>query len=474
MKARPTSVFSEAKELASRMLRFGYDAIAAKAKRQPPSGLLRSEDDELNVTQRRLLLSASRDIHRNYVIAAWMIRRHLDYVTTFRFQCRGDDPALNRQIDTLMRDWTASPEFDVAGRHPLRRWLRIFEARAVLDGDVFALKTKTGQLQAIEGDRVRTPTGGLPDGLSAVDFLHGIKTDAVGRLQQLCICKRPRGSDFAPGGGTFQFERLLSAVNVHQHGYFDRFDQVRGVSPLAPALNSLRDSYEGIDYALAKAKVAQLFALALFRGDPNNPPTDIEGQDYSKIKFGEGAGILNLDPGDRAEFLESRTPSTEFQAFQIMVIQLALKALDIPFSFFSENFTNYSGARQALLQYEQSAQNRRADLVQLLDAITRWRLILWQLDGLLPAFDVDALNWEWVHASLPWLDPLKEVQADLSQLSAGLTSRRRLLKERGEEFFEVAQELAEEQQFLADLGLPTAIQPDNALIKELVKDAPAQ
>ena len=73
------------------------------------------------------------------------------------------------------------------------------------------------------------------------------------------------------------------------------------------------------------------------------------------------------DPGDRAEFLESKSPSTEFQAFSQVMVSVALKALDIPYSFYAENFTNYSGARQALLQYEQSAKIKRMDLQALLD-----------------------------------------------------------------------------------------------------------
>jgi hypothetical protein len=44
------------------------------------------------------------------------------------------------------------------------------------------------------------------------------------------------------------------------------------------------------------------------------------------------------------------------------MIQTALKGLDIPYSFFDEAHTNYSGARQALLQYEQSADVKRHDV----------------------------------------------------------------------------------------------------------------
>lgn len=455
-------------QLPLQALRWGYDAVAPKLKRRSPSGILRSEDAELNTSQRKQLLSSARDIHRNYVTAGWMIRKHLDYVTTFRFQGRSRDKQLNDKLQRLMAAWSTARSCDIAARHPLRRFLRLLEARAALDGDVWVNRLSSGSLQAIEGDRVRTPIGGLPDGITAGDLTHGVLTTEYGRNLKVCVCRRGRTSDFSPNAGTFTFETLLDASHVWQHGYFDRFDQVRGISPLSAALNNLQDSYEGIDYALARSKLEQLLTLAIFKADPNATLDGDDPQDYSgTIKLG-GLGILQLDAGDRAEFLKGTNPSNEFQAFQTLVTSLTLKALDLPYSFFNESFTNYSGARQALLQYEQSASNRRADIVEFLDWLTAWRIALWALDGQLTFAEAEAANWEWVHAALPWLDPLKESQADIANLSAGLTTRKRLLKARGEEWDDVVTELADEQRRLQELGLPTSVQPDNALIKEFV------
>lgn len=462
--------------MASAALKFGYDAVVAKAKRQAPTGICRSEDAELDPSQRRQLLSASRDINRNFVIASWMVRRHLDFVTTFRFQARSIDAALNKKLEDQFYSWSQASQFDAARRHPLRRFIRLAEARAVLDGDVFLYRLADGRVQAIEGDRVRSPIGQLlPDGLTARDIVHGIHTDEAGGLKSICVCSRTKTSDFSPSAGGFVFERLLDAVHVHQHGYFDRFDQVRGISPLACALNSLRDSYEGIDYALAKMKIAQLFGLAFFRGDPdaiNAADRPENTTDYKAMKL-DGPKILDLDVGDRVEWLESKTPSMEFQAFQTLVIQLALKALDLPYSFFNESFTNYSGSRGARLLYAQSCKNRQADVVDLLDWLTRWRLAWLLAAGDLTEGEYLAANWEWVHASMPGLDPLKEIEADLRRLAAGMTTRRRLCKEQGEDYDEIKRELAEEQADLAELGLPTNVQPDNGLIKELVTDGAA-
>jgi len=54
------------------------------------------------------------------------------------------------------------PRHDVSGRHSRQRFVRLMEQRRTVDGDMFMLKVASGHVQAIEGDRVRTPSHGAP------------------------------------------------------------------------------------------------------------------------------------------------------------------------------------------------------------------------------------------------------------------------------------------------------------------------
>jgi capsid protein len=65
------------------------------------------------------------------------------------------------------------------------------------------------------------------------------------------------------------------------------------------------------------------------------------------------------------------------------------------------------------------------------------------------------LKWDWIPRGLPWIDPLKEVNANIAALQAGLTSRQRICKERGEDFYEIADERREEEEYLRESGLAT-------------------
>lgn len=458
----------------------GYDAVNEPNKRKMPPPTIRREDDNLRPQQRKQLLASTQNVVRNFAVARWAIARHLDYVSTFSFQATTGNKALDSLLERRVTDWSRPENFEVTQRFGRQQFTRLAELQRTLNGDMGILKIRSRKVQAIESDLIRSPNnGGFPPGYSPADFLHGVKVNRYGKPLAYSICRRGKSSDIAPGSYRYEFERVVPSRSLYHFSCHDRFDQIRGISPLACAVNSLVDCYEGIDYALAKMKVSQLFALSLYRqrieGDALSqtldPGTDDEDETqprYSKFAFSNGPQLLDLQNGERAEILESHTPSSEFQNFTQLTIALSLKALDIPYSFFAENFTNYSGARQAMLQYEAAAKIKRQDIVALLDHLFRWRAVAWINDGYLPqGVTLDQLRWRWVPLGQPWIDPLKEMQAKLAALSAGLTSRQRESLDNGEDWFDIVDELAAESEYLKDKGLPADVNPGNVTINEV-------
>jgi capsid protein len=158
--------------------------------------------------------------------------------------------------------------------------------------------------------------------------------------------------------------------------------------------------------------------------------------------------------------MESATPSTEFQQYMKEAIQLALKALDIPFSFYDESHTNFSGSRQALILYQQSVDAKRESLRNLLNALTVWRLSLFIVNGELELppeiTTLDDIDFEWVGCGVPWIDPMKEALANTQMLNNGTTSRQRVCKANGENFYQIVDEIAAENEYLKEKGVTLA------------------
>lgn len=429
---------------------FDYDGASTNTKRKSPAMRLKSTDQILTPTSRKRLTANTRDLMQNFSLAAWAVRRHLDYVSSFSFQPRTGDDELDKTLEALMRWYSRPLHCDVAARHSLPRMVRMAEERRVVDGDVFLVKLSSGHLQAIEGDRVRNPS--QTDTTPGSDgFVHGVKSTKGGRMSNIAVHRRTTA-------GGYEFERIVKSSNVFHIGYYDRFDQIRGVSPLAPAINAFRDVYEGAEYALAKMKVAQLFGLVFYRENPDDFGETVSADESGyDVDFGSGPVKLDLDPGDKAEFLESKSPPAEFQSFMQTTISMALKSLDLPFSFYDESFTNFFGSRAALLHYEKACKSKRAGLRELLDRITLWRLGLFIADGDLglPAgMELRDVEWEWVHDGTPWWDPSKEINGDILAISAGLKTRSQIIKERhGRDFRTVIDQLAQEEEYIRESGV---------------------
>jgi len=400
------------------------------------------------------MVGTTRDLRRNFTEAAWAIRKHLDFVSTFTFHARTDDEDVNNIVETFIEAVSDPLSFDLAGRHGRQRFVRLLEAGAVVDGDCAAAFISDGRVQGVEGDRIRTPMD-LDPSFTGKKIIHGVQVNDAGRAIQYLVCRR------AQLGVGFEFERAIPARYMNVHGYFDRFDQVRGVTPLATAINQFQDVYEGRVYALAKAKVAQLFGL-IFTREQSDPVTadlrnlvnqqgqsgnEVQSQDYidqvQQAYAQAGIPMLDMDKGDDAKFLENRTPSTEFQSFDQLIIASALKSLDIPFSFYDESHTNFFGSKNALQQYLFSVDIKRANLMAWLNRWAAWRLglAIATAELILPKRKgFSDLSWEWVPQGLPWWKPLEEVKAQAESVKAGFTSTPRVCKERGDDAYAIMDE----------------------------------
>jgi len=431
----------------------GYDAINPRGKRKLGPSTITREDNLLKTGKRTKLQSTSQDLVRNFTLAGWMIRRHLDYVALFDFHSRSATcqeltgrysleqlKSLDAQIQRLMKEDSDADKCDVGNRFGREKMFRIAEMHRTVSGDTGLIKLADGRLQGIESDLIRQPSSDAAGfrGNKIDEWVDGIKIGVGG--VPLAYAVHSRGM----GGANYKFQRIIPAANFIHYGHFTRYasDQVKGVSPIVASLNNLRDVYDGFDYALAKMKVSQLFAFAVF-SDALDHTGDIEEESESEeggggkkynVDFGSGPVHLELDPGDRAEFLESKTPSTELQAFCQLVIGVAIKSLDIPYSFYDESHTNFFGSRAAWLHYERSCIDKRADQIQMRDNYTRWKLQGWIQSGrlVLPAgMTIEDCEWEWVPRGVTWWDKAKEIKGDKEAIAAGFDNPESVCKSRG-------------------------------------------
>ncbi len=457
---------------------FGYDATESTKNRKAPRRKLRHEDEHLTSNGRKNLLGTTRDLRRNEISARWVLRKHIDFVVKHNFQPNTGREDLDSELKKFYSMAAKKENFDVSGRYNLDNFMRILEAARVIDGDIYCVRQRGGYLQPIEGDRIRqpteksvgiTPSNGYTTGYLP-DWYCGVKVDSTGRHKQYAVHKRHQTG--------FEFERFISAKKVIPFGFWDRFDQTRGISPLASVINKVQDLNESYDYALAKAKVAQLFAMAITReakmglADDDDDRSDSDAS--SAVNFDKGAMVLDLDEGEDAKFLASATPETATQDFWKDMLAQICKSLNIPYSFWDESYTNFNGSRTALILYLRSCEQDREAQVAFRNDWFSWRLKIGILKGeiQLPVdFQIDPSQWMWIPDGLQYWDTLKEASADEKLINMGLRTRTEIRQERyGDEWTDVAKRLAEEKALMQELDiLPADMQPPSEPLPEIVE-----
>ena len=445
---------------------FSYYGAEDKGRRQAPASRTKSEDIVLRPPKRKKLVATARDHYRNYALMAWAIRRHLDYVSKFSPLVRTGSDELNNYLESLLKQHGKKRNFDVAGRHSRDSMLRLFEMLKITDGDCALHKVEGGYLQGIEGDRIRqSEENGTNE--------HGLVIDEfTGRTEAYAVHNRT-------DGGGFEFSTMLDAAMVAFDGYYGRFDQTRGISPLAAALNMCTDAHEAFEWTQLKIKFHAILGLQINRattsevsdGFPTTESldydTDSDGVQTAENRYEfdpSGLTMFDMDPGESVAPIESNTPAQEFTDYSMLMIRLILLALDIPYTAFDSMSASFSARIADREEYENSAKSKRRKNCEVLEEVYEWIVgNWWETDATLRNLaraagiaTADALNdaIEWTGQATPWLDKLKEVNGDAVAIANGLDSRSRIVKRRhGVSFEDIARELAAEENLADELGL---------------------
>lgn len=430
---------------------FSVAAVASSDNRKDIKKDLSSQDDKLKPKDREKAISRSRQHQEDFSAAGWALRKHLDFVAEHNLSFKTGDQVLNSELEAAIAEESKAENFDERGLHSRESFTRTFEACALVDGDVFAQKLRSGRIQAIEGDRVFEPPRKKKK--KGETWVHGCRKNSSGRITQIAVHRRQ------PGSNKFKFERIVDYSNVLHHGHFQRFDQTRGITPFLAGMNDTQDVYENKAYALARSKIAQYFGLVIKREDAGVS----EVPDFAKGPF-----AMEIDSDAEADFLQDKNPSPEWQKFIQTCLGMALKSIDLPFSFWQEDFTNFFGSKSAMLLYLKSAFSKRRNLKErFLNPWTDWKINqLRSRDYFRRLRSMEVINYRWIALGTAWSNPLQDVQASIQEIAMSLNSRQRKVQEiLGEDWFEIVEELAAEEKFLKSKGVPS-VNPSTLVMKE--------
>lgn len=257
-------------------------------------------------------------------------------------------------------------------------------------------------------------------------------------------------------GALQQRVRVPAAEILHLFACDEGEEQVRGVPALhAIALKLHREAkYEEAELIAACVEACKMMVAT--------PPADWEGGDALPDTLPDEVApgqILINNPGWTTEIFDPKRPTGNYAEFTDAVLYSAAAGLGVSHASLTGNLSqvNYSSIRWGGLQERDFWRGWQAWMGAHFNAeVFRAWLDAAFLSGRLEGVrfqDLRRLTANWYPRGWAWVDPQKEIAADVLAVNNGLDTRTRVVAERGEDFADVVAELRREKELAAAAGL---------------------
>jgi lambda family phage portal protein len=355
---------------------------------------------------------------------------------------RHTDSEIRRELNAYFRAWT--DRADAEGRTDFEGLQASIARSLVVAGEGLAVLTddESGE------PRIRVIAPELLDEskTDGIRIFAGVETDENGkRLAFHILPEHPTQVGQYPTPQRVAAEHVLHVLQPLAPG------QLRGASWLAPIILSASDFDQYCDALLMSAKVAAMHA-GFIVDSTGSGASDPYGD--SEIPSMEPGTLVRLPFGQDVKF-NSPAQLQQADAFLKHGLRQLAAGLGLPEHLVSGDLSgaNYSSLRAGLLPFRQRVEQVQYGTIvpQFLAPIWRNVITFGIQSGAIAAPDFETnpelyLQADWLPPKPMQVDPLKDTQATVAEIEAGLTSRRKAVAERGWNLDDLDAELATETQ----------------------------
>jgi lambda family phage portal protein len=367
----------------------------------------------------------------------------------------------NKAIEDAWRDWGLPENASADGHDSFVDLERLIIQTIAVDGECFIRRRKYFDnahgyaLQMIDADQVddwyvRLPAPGQNE------IRSGVELDGDNRPVAYHIWTRHESD-----AGERIRQRVPAEEIIHLFVRY-RANQTRGVTWFAPVLTrfKMHDGLTEAELVAARAAAAKMGFivqknpnLAVSSTDPDDDPDD------ERLTEADPGRIDYLAPGEELQTFDPQHPNAVFKDFTKVILRGISRGLGVSYTSLTGDLegVSYSSIRWGMLaerdqwksiQFWFLTQFHRrvyADWVSL--ALLTGALVL---DSRL-ASDYSTVAWR--PRGWPWVDPLKDIQAQVLAMQHGMGSRTRALDEEGEDLEETFEQLQTEQELADEYGI---------------------
>lgn len=382
----------------------------------------------------------------------------------FKFQARARNrdgtlaAQFNPKIDDAFEDWGQSVTVD--GQMSLIDFERLLIANLATDGEILVRKIRGYRpnkyrfaLQQIDPDLLDHQFFRSP-GRGENEVRLGVEVNEWGVPVAYWIWDRHPTDLFNISAR----KRLRIPADELVHIYDPkRANQTRGTTWLNPVMIHMKmlDGYVEAELVAARVGAAKMGFFQWKDSADFEPPQ----ADETLTIHAEAGKAEMLPPGLEFKDWSPAHPSIAFPNFLKAALRFIASGLRTSYNALANDLegVNYSSMRAGVLvERDQWRSLQRMWVRKFLRPIYAEWIGFAQLSGELVLDTRDPAAWleaRFLPRGWQWVDPLKDINASIAEIDNGLTSRTRVIAETGGDFEEIAEELAEEQAIIKELGL---------------------
>jgi lambda family phage portal protein len=420
-------------------------------------GWERSTSFALGTQQDRRQLASARDraraADRNNPVANGLLNREVDNVVSegFTLQPRTEIPDFNKEAKEEFGEWFDTA--DIHGREDAGGFQRLAYRTARRDGDAAIVLVDEGgksKLQLVPGDLIRTPDMMV----NTPTLADGVQTNLTGRAISYWI------ADFDEWG-----KRKFTSIDANQVVFLSHTSeplQVRGETCFLRNFDYLNYLDRYVDGVALAAWMATVFGLVIKEQNGakalGGAPLILnsQGNQQRAITLENGA-IKFAGVGDEMLQIDAKQPMQQTPDFIRMLLRLIGLPFDMPLelALLDVSQANLSSLRGGMQQYYRACKNRQQKFSGKLSMIYRW-WVSRQVKA--DKFVSKVPDKYWPHTFRPrgwgFTDPVKELQAALMEMDAGLNSEQNIDAALGRDWDHIQEQRAEAAAKRQKLGLP--------------------
>lgn len=390
------------------------------------------------------------------------------------FQPRNLDGSIHTayaaQLQEAYRDWQRRPE--VTWQHAWPSAQRILARTWLRDGEGFAQRIMGKMASLDHGTRVPYSLELIEPDLIPHDYdddskriRQACERSEWGRTMAFWVYKGHPEDTLALRTGSKRDMKRVPADRMLHLALRDRIGQLRGVSHFASVITRLEDIKDYEESERVAAKVAAMMTGFVKRNSPDGfDPAGMEVDEEGHLKprdlrMAPGMIIDSLAVGEEIGLIDPNRPNPNVVTFREGQLRAMAAGLGASFSSLARNYNGtYSAQRQELVeQWVHYAVLTDMFTSMVVRPVAEDFILAADMSGIAP-MPRDLLpgshdNILFVAPSMPWIDPLKEINAWLAAVQAGFASEYEVLRKQGKNPRDILEQVAEWRRLSKEKGL---------------------